>query len=77
MTKTTLTAFGLLTLLAGTALAAPLPNEVGVTGMGGGVYFNPSVASQQAQPQAQQRSEIGTTGEGGSVYQVPANALRG
>jgi hypothetical protein len=78
MIKTTVAAFGILGLLAGAALAAPAPNAVGVTGMGGGVYYNPYLATQQAQPAASnQRSEIGVTGEGGSVYQNPAYARQG
>ena len=78
MVNTTVAAFGILGLLAGAALAAPAPNAVGVTGMGGGVYYNPYLATQRAQPAASnQRSEIGVTGEGGSVYQNPAYARQG
>jgi hypothetical protein len=73
MIRTTIAAFGVLGLLAGAALAAPAPNDVGVTGMGGGVYYNPYLAKHQAQPAGNsQRSEIGTTAEGGGVYQNPA-----
>ncbi len=72
MIKTTVAALGILGLVAGTALAAHAPNDVGVTGMGGGVYYNPSLARHQAQPAAgNQRSEAGTTFEGGGVYQSP------
>lgn len=78
MIKTIVAATGMLGLLTGIALAAPAPNDVGVTGMGGGVYYNPYLAKQQARPAASnQRSEIGTTGEGGGIYQLPGNVRRG
>ncbi len=69
MTKTTLAALGGLILLAGTAIAAPLPNAVGTTGMGGGVYFNPAVHGQVAQRRNQDRTHVvGEAEEGGGVY---------
>jgi len=78
MIKTTIAAIGMFGLLSGAALAAPAPNDVGVTGMGGGVYYNPYLASQQAQPAvSNQRSEVGTTGEGGGIYQNPGYARQG
>jgi hypothetical protein len=78
MIRTTVAVFGVLGLLTGGALAAPAPNDVGVTGMGGGVYYNPYLNTHQAHPAAtNQRSEIGTTGEGGGVYQAPMTAMRG
>jgi hypothetical protein len=78
MIKTTVAAFGILGLLAGAALAAPAPNAVGVTGMGGGVYYDPYLPTHQAQPAASnQHSEIGVTGEGGGVYPNPAYARHG
>jgi hypothetical protein len=78
MIKTTIAAIGVLGLLSGVALAAPAPNDVGVTGMGGGVYYNPYLTKQQAQPAASnQRSEVGTTGEGGGIFQIPGNGRQG
>jgi len=78
MIKTTIAAIGMIGLLSGVALAAPAPNDVGVTGMGGSAYYNPYLAKQQTQPATRnQRSEIGYTGEGGGVYQTPANARQG
>ena len=73
MIRTTLAVFGVLGLLAGTAVAAPAPNDVGMTGMGGGVYYNPSLANHQAQPaSANPHRVVGTTGEGGGVYRKAA-----
>jgi hypothetical protein len=78
MIKTTIAAIGMLGLVSGVALAAPAPNEVGVTGMGGGVYYNPYLAKQQARPAASnQRTEVGTTGEGGGIYENPSYARQG
>ncbi|HVC61607.1 MAG TPA: hypothetical protein VND19_14745 [Acetobacteraceae bacterium] len=78
MIKTTLAALGILGLLAGAALAAHAPNDVGVTGMGGGVYYNPSLDQHQAQPAGgSQRSEVGVTGEGGGAYHNPDYSRNG
>jgi hypothetical protein len=44
MLKTTVAALGGLVLMAGSAFAYPPPNDVGVTSMGGGAYYNPYVA---------------------------------
>jgi hypothetical protein len=73
MLKTTMAAFGILGLLAGAALAAPAPNAVGMTGMGGGAYYNPYLGQPQAhQGTSNQHSEVGVTTEGGGVYRKPA-----
>lgn len=78
MIKTTIAAIGMLGLLAGVALAAPAPNDFGVTARGGGVYYNPYLAKPQLQPVARnQKGQIGTTGEGGGIYQDQACAPRG
>ena len=72
MMKTMLAAIGVIALLAGTALAAPLPNDVGVTGMGGGVYYNPFL--QGDAPQSGNHAhgkDVGTAAEGGGVYRAP------
>ncbi len=75
MIRTTGVALGMLGLLAGAAFAAPAPNDVGVTQMGGGVYYNPYLQTHQAPPAGNQHSEttnqhseIGVTSEGGGVY---------
>ena len=75
MIKTTIAAIGMLGLLSGVALAAPAPapNDVGVTGMGGGVYYNPYLAKTPAPAAASNQPRlVGTTGEGGGIYQSPA-----
>jgi hypothetical protein len=51
MVKMTVATLGLLALLVGGAVAAPLPNDVGTAWMGGGVYHNPAIGNQhQAVP---------------------------
>ena len=78
MIRTTVAALGMFGLLAGAALASPAPNDVGVTGMGGGVYYNPYLTTHQSQPAgSSQHSEIGVTSEGGGVYKNPSNSMRG
>jgi hypothetical protein len=77
MIRTTVATFGVLALLAGTALAAPPPNDVGMTGMGGGVYYNPGLGVQQARPASGIDGIVeGTADEGGGVYHLPANQHR-
>ena len=72
MMKTTLAAIGALALLAGTALAAPPPNAVGVTGMGGGVYYNPYLPGDAPQSVNHAHGkDLGTALEGGGVYPTP------
>ena len=73
MMKATMAALGALALMA----AAPAPNTASGVGYGGGVYYNPYVAAQQARQaatpaQGQQHSEIGVTSEGGGIYRMPA-----
>ena len=79
MRSSIVAAFGALALMAGTALAAePAPNTAVGVGEGGGVYYNPYVAKQQApRPNANRQSEVGTTEEGGGVYRIPATAQPG
>jgi hypothetical protein len=78
MTKTTVAALGVLALLAGSAVAGPAPNAIGATGMGGGVYYDPSLPDRQAQPaQIGHGGVIGTTEEGGAVYHSPTKPRQG
>jgi hypothetical protein len=76
MRTSIIAAFGALALMAGTALAAePAPNTAMGVGEGGGVYYNPYVAKQQApRPIGNQQSEVGVTEQGGGVYHTPATA---
>jgi hypothetical protein len=72
MMKTTLAAIGALALLAGTAFAAPPRNDVGVTGMGGGTYYNPYL--QDDAPQSVNHAhgkDAGTASEGSGVHRAP------
>jgi hypothetical protein len=72
MIRITFAAVGVLALLAGGAIAAPPPNDVGVTGMGGGVYFNPYKNGARPQSTINDRGQdTGTASEGGSVYHAP------
>lgn len=69
MLKATLTAVGGFALLPVAGCATPPPNAVGVTGMGGGVYYNPY--RQTLAPQSVNRESGGTIGtalEGGGIY---------
>jgi hypothetical protein len=69
MTRMTVAVLGGLALMMGAAFAAPAPNDVGTTGMGGGVYYNPFDSRTAWRPVNKDRDrEIGTTGEGGGVY---------
>jgi hypothetical protein len=72
MMKTTFAAIGVLTLLAGTAFAAPPPNDVGVTGMGGGVYYNPYLRGDA--PQSVNHAagkDVGNANKSGAVSHAP------
>jgi len=75
MRKTAITALGAFTMLASVAFAAPPPNDIGTTGMGGGVYYNPSLHGDRPQPANHVPGRVvGTTDEGGGVYRVPGPA---
>lgn len=72
MKKMAIAAFGGFALLAGAAFAAPAPNDVGITGMGGGTYFNPDSHALPNQPSWHPAERaVGTTDEGGGTYVVP------
>jgi hypothetical protein len=70
MTKTIAAVAAGFVLLAGVASATPPPNDVGTTGMGGGVYYNPYVAKRAGQSVNQDRfgDRVGTAEEGGNLY---------
>ena len=69
MMKTTVATIGVLALLAGGAFAGPAPNDVGVTGMGGGVYYNPYKSGDSSQSvNHKQVSNTGTATESGGVH---------
>jgi len=78
MTKMTVAALGVLALVSGTAFAAPAPNDIGTTGMGGAAYFNPSLGKTQLQPEnGLAIQEVGATQGGAGVYLAPANGRHG
>jgi hypothetical protein len=73
MIRTITMALGILGLAAGTALAAHAPNAVGMTEMGGSVYYDPYLSKPQPHPSASnQHSDVGVTQEGGGVYRKPS-----
>jgi hypothetical protein len=75
MVKMTVAALGGLVLLAGASFAAPPPNDVGVTGMGGSAYYNPYLHGSAEQPPTQAHGDQpGTVSEGQSVHD--SNAAR-
>jgi len=75
MMKTIAAAAAGFVLLAGVASAAPPPNDVGTTGMGGGVYYNPYKAKGADQSVNQDRfgDRVGTAEEGGNLYNRPVS----
>jgi hypothetical protein len=66
MMKTGFAALGVLAMMSGSAFAAPPPNDVGVTGMGGGVYFNPDKVGQRSQ--SDRANDRGTAAKGGGDH---------
>ena len=73
MMKTALTAIGALALLTVCGCTTPPPNDVGITGMGGGVYYNPYVQDRSQQSVNREPAKATGTAAEGSVVARPGS----